>query len=790
MKAKIALIAFCLLHLFNNTSVMAQDPTFEWAYQIGGGNYDYSRSIITDNLNNVYSTGFFKDTVDIDPGIGIYNLISSGNRDIYIQKCNTNGELLWAKQIGGIQDDHSQAINIDHSGNIYIVGTFWGTVDFDPGSGNQNYTSNGGTDIFILKLDPNGNFLWVKQMGGSSSDGINALTIDTFGNIYTTGTFQGTVDFDPSINVTNLTSNGDKDIFIQKLNAYGVFQWVKKMGGLESDAGVSIATDNTGNIFTTGNFKDTVDFNPNTGINNLISSGNWDVFIQKLDTNGNFLWAKQFGGVNNDHSLSLKLDTSGNIYTTGNFKESVDFNPGTGSFNLTSIGDYDIFIQKLDNNGNFIWANRIGGISQDKCWSMDLDALGNIYTTGFFREAVDFDPGLGTAFLFSTSGGTDTYIQKLNNNGELIWAKKIGGIYFDEGQEITVDNADNIYLTGDFEGVADFDPGTGISNLTSVGNKDAYVLKLSQCYPDPFDFDLAALPNLTHQCLVDTLNAPTASNGCHTFSGTTSTSFPISTLGTTVVTWTYDDGNGTSISQNQQVIVTGDVTSPEPDSTSLPALSALCEIPTVDAPTAVDNCSGALTATSSVSFPLTDQSINQIVWTFDDGNGNTSTQNQAINWTTMDLSTSLNNFTISASNSNATYQWLNCDNGYSPISGENNASFTATANGNYAVELIENGCVDTSDCVSITTIGVNEFEQTIKLVVYPNPSSDVFNLTFEDIIEHGTLTITDIQGKLVQEKTIDNTSSTSIHLKDEVAGVYLLTLRTQNSQKTWELIKK
>lgn len=791
MKAKIALIAFCLLHLFKNTTVMAQDPTFEWVGQIGGGNNDDSRSIAVDSSGNVYTIGRYRDSTDVDPGSDVFNLISNGEIDIFIQKLDVNGNFVWAKNIGGEDNDLGLSITLDHLGNIYTTGSFGDTVDFDPGTGTSNLISNGNRDIFIQKLNSNGDFIWAKQLGGSSYDEGVEIKTDNIGNVYITGVFSETVDFDPGPGITNLISNGDKDIFIQKLDAQGNFIWAKQMGGTLADVGTSIIVDDTGNVYTSCTFKDTVDFDPGIGISNLISMGSYDMAIQKLDSNGNFIWVKQMGGIDYDRIQTLTLDNNGNIYSTGSFQDTVDFDPGNGITNLIA-SDKDIFIQKLDNNGNFVWAKQMGGIYLDQGESITLDNDGNIYSTGQFRYIVDFDPGSGVANMTSTSAGNsiDAYIQKLDNNGNFIWAKQINGTYNDNGHQIVVDHLDNIYVTGIFEQTSDFDPGTGVANLTSAGFRDSYVLKLSQCYPDPFNFDLAALPNLTHQCLVDTLNAPTASNGCHTFSGTTSTSFPISTLGTTVVTWTYDDGNGTSISQNQQVIISGDVTSPEPDSTSLPALSAFCEVPTVDAPTAVDNCSGALTATSSVSFPFTDQSINQIVWTFDDGNGNTSTQNQVINWTGMDLSTSLNNFTISASNSNATYQWLNCDNGYSPISGENNISFTATANGNYAVELIENGCVDTSECVSITTIGVNEFEQTIKLVVYPNPSSDVFNLTFKDGIKHGTLSITDIQGKLVQEKTIDNTSSTSINLKDEVAGVYLLTLRTKTSQKTLELIKE
>jgi len=142
---------------------------------------------------------------------------------------------------------------------------------------------------------------WAKQMGSSDSNYSTAITVDNMGNVYTTGTFQGTIDFDPGPGVFNLTSidvyNGG-DIFIQKLDASGNFIWAKKMGGVAWDKSNSIAVDNFGNVYTTGAFIATVDFDPGPGTLNLVSVSFDDIFIQKLDASGNLLWVKQMGGVN------------------------------------------------------------------------------------------------------------------------------------------------------------------------------------------------------------------------------------------------------------------------------------------------------------------------------------------------------------------------------------------------------------------------------------------------------------------------------------------------------------
>jgi len=191
------------------------------------------------------------------------------------------------------------------------------------------------------------NFEWAKQLGGVSSDVGSSIAVDAFGNVYTTGYFQGTADFDPGPGAFNLTSAGGGDIFISKLDASGNFVWAKQMGGTSEDVGYSIAVDASGNVFTTGYFEGTADFDPGPGTFNLTSAGNTDIFISKLDASGNFVWAKQLGGTDYDSGVSIALDTSGNVYTTGWFQGTVDFDPGPGTFNLTSAGNSDIFVHKM-----------------------------------------------------------------------------------------------------------------------------------------------------------------------------------------------------------------------------------------------------------------------------------------------------------------------------------------------------------------------------------------------------------------------------------------------------------
>lgn len=175
---------------------------------MGGTLYDHGYGIALDGLGNVYTTGHFKDTCDFDPGVGTFDLISAGLDDIFISKLDILGNFVWAKQIGESSTDVGTSIVVDDSGNVYSAGYFYGVADFDPGSGTTNLTSAGAYDEFVLKLNTSGNFIWAKNMGGMATDIAKSIAVDVAGNVYTTGQFQGTADFDPNSGILNLTSAG------------------------------------------------------------------------------------------------------------------------------------------------------------------------------------------------------------------------------------------------------------------------------------------------------------------------------------------------------------------------------------------------------------------------------------------------------------------------------------------------------------------------------------------------------------------------------------------------------
>lgn len=466
----------------------AQDVNLEWANSIGGPFDDYSSSITVDASENIYVTGHFEGTVDFDPGIAAFNLTANGGTDFFIQKLDANGEFIWARSIGGISYESGYAITTDADGNIYATGEYRDTVDFDPGTTSFNLVSTGETDIYILKLDGNGDFIWAKSIGGAANENVKSITIDLSGDVYVTGFYRDAVDFDPSAATYHLTSNGEVDVYILKLNANGNLIWAKSMGGPSMDFGNDIITDSSGDVYVTGYFSLTADFNPNAATFNLTSNGEADIFIQKLDTNGDFIWAKSLGAAGWDSGNAIATDASDNLYVTGSYYMTVDFDPGASIFNLTSSGEADVFIQKLAANGDLIWAKSLGGQKWDYGHAIASDDNEHVYIAGNF-SSLDYNPGSSNLSLIS-NGSYDVFIQKLNANGDLIWAKSVGGQQSDMLNSIATDASSNIYLTGTFTYTVDFDPGASSNNLTSDGSDDIFVLKLSQSYAGIEENDL------------------------------------------------------------------------------------------------------------------------------------------------------------------------------------------------------------------------------------------------------------------------------------------------------------
>ncbi len=463
----------------------AQPVHFEWAKALGSTADDQGNSVAVDKSGNVYTTGYFSGRLDFDSGSDSFYLASNGGFDIFILKLDANGDFVWAKTIGGSADDLGNSICLDTAGNIIITGSFQGRVDFNPDTTRKFLNSLGRTDAFVAKFKSNGIFKWAKQLGGKSDDQANSVATAISGKIYATGYFSDTVLFNTGMSITRFVARGGTDIFVIKIDTNGTFVWMKAMSGTSNEAGNSITVDKSEIVYTTGYFLGLVDFNPGTATFNLTSFGDADIFVSKLDVNGNYVWAKQLGGKTKDVGNGIIIDASVNVITTGYFTGAADFDPGTAAVNLTSNGNSDIFISKLTTAGVYIWAKQIGSTGTDAGLSIATDANSSIYTSGGFQATTDFDPG-STSYTLTSAGGDDVFMSKLSSSGTFLWARNIGGGQNDMGYGIFVNTSKNVYTTGNYSLRSDFDPSKDSFNITSNGSLDIFVQKMAICSSSSF----------------------------------------------------------------------------------------------------------------------------------------------------------------------------------------------------------------------------------------------------------------------------------------------------------------
>ncbi len=475
----IATISSILL-LFTVTAV-SQTVKLAWANVMHGDSYDVCQALALDKENNVYAAGYYSTTVDFDAGPGVFNLTSANAEDIFLSKYDSTGKLIWAKTIGDFRYQAIYAMTIDTAQNIYTTGIFFGSTDFDPGPGADVLTSAGNEDIFVCKYDKHGNFIWARRFGGVTNDFCNSIITDKQGGVYFSGYFEATADFDPGPGTFNLTSAGSTDIYICKLSSFGNFIWAKRIGGPSSDAAYSIGLDEQNNVYCTGFYWQTVDFDPGPGTHELSSDAFGDGFILKLNSAGSFVNAGRMGGNSRVRCISLKLDKTDHIYITGHFDGDADFDIGAGTTMLSSpIDDDDVFVAKYDLDFNLIWVKQIGGPSFQKVFAIDADAADNIYITGHYNGTADFDPGPGDHSLTSL-GDPDAFVLKLTPTGEFVWVAEATGDFYGSGYALKVDQSYNVYVGGTFEGTKDFDPGPDEVKFTSAGQSEIFLIKLQQC---------------------------------------------------------------------------------------------------------------------------------------------------------------------------------------------------------------------------------------------------------------------------------------------------------------------
>lgn len=491
MKKLLLLALFICLQKINAQS-------WQWSYSFGCYNDSaYGHSIAHDAQNNCIITGNFVETVDFDPG-PFSTILGTTNTSLgYVAKYDATGNFLWAFSIGSSTAHYADVKSVctDGAGNIFITGVFLGTIDFDPGSATHAlvgvYARNG--DIFLAKYDANGNYLWAHNYGGSGNygNGGNNVATDKNGNVFVTGGFQGTTDFNPGSGVNNLTSTSYFDAFLAKYDAAGNYIWAFNIPGATSNyqrtQGLSV--DSAGNAYLSGYLKSSADFDPGAGTHTLTINGYQDMFLAKYTAAGNYDWAFNIGTASQSaQALSSAIDANNNVFVTGFFRGTMDFNPGAASNYIASHTTYgDIFLAKYDSAGNYLWAKDMGSTGPHYNFGFGVATDGNnAFVTGCFGGTADFDPSANTVNLAALSA-SDIFLASYDGGGNYLWAFNLGSststatYYGNMGYNVTANQSGDVWLTGWIQGQGtDMDPGPGVYNIdVQPGEQDILMAKYS-----------------------------------------------------------------------------------------------------------------------------------------------------------------------------------------------------------------------------------------------------------------------------------------------------------------------
>lgn len=434
-----------------------------WSRGFGDATGQYARAVAVDADGNVIVAGQMEGSVDF--GGGPLEATGTG-ADAFVAKLDRFGAHLWSKRFPGEGNQFVMAVDVDAAGDIVVAGRAFGRIDLGGGV----LASRGRDDVFVAKLDGEGNHLWSKIFGGPGEDRCDRIAVTASGGVLVAGAFQDAIDFGTG----PLESAGMRDAFVLELGPGGETLRALRAGGAGDDHAHAIAADAEGNVIAAGHFSGAIEL----GGPELTSAGLTDIFVVKLGPGGEHLWSARFGGAGADEAHDLAVDpTSGDLVLTGTFTTTLDFTGGEGE-PLVSAGGRDLFVARLSPDGGHVLSRRFGDAEDQLLTdfetgaraSVAVDAEGNLLLTGPLFGAADFGGGPRRS-----KGKTDVYLVKLDAKGAHVDSALFGDASTQVGLDVAVGEGGAALIAGRFYGSIDF--GQGV--LSGAGQGDAFVAKLS-----------------------------------------------------------------------------------------------------------------------------------------------------------------------------------------------------------------------------------------------------------------------------------------------------------------------
>lgn len=728
MKKLLQLLAIAIV-VFPSV-VFAQIPTYAWGTSLPGTSATYVRSVAVDDLGDVYYVGEFQGTIDCDPGTGTFNLTSNGGVDAFLIKLDKNGVFQFAYNIGGTSNDYAYAVAVDSSSTVSVAGNFGGTVDLDPTTGVQSKTSAGLSDVFLVRFNGStGSYLQGFSIGGTGTESTVGLTIGKDKSVIWVGQFNSaTLDLNPWGSGTfNVTNAGGYDGFMVRMDNFGLFHSAFSIGGTGNDFIAGAAAGQDSSFTLTGGFSTTADFDPSSGTVNLTSAGNSDLFMAHYDKNSAYSWALKVGGSTADIGRAICSDKQSNIYVTGYVTGTVDLDPGTGVQSHAGDGLGNVVIYKFDPTGTLTWVKTLSTFGTDRAYAIGVDGNGKVYTVGTTDSDMDMDPGSGTALQYANY--EDGFISCLDKDGNYVHGRFFTTsttAFNDAAYAICVKTAAQVMIGGWFDdGTIDLDPTAGTSSFTASVN-DGFITRYNYCLPTS--------ETLTH-------------SGCDAIdvNGTIYTS-----SGTYVQTLMNKGGCDSTLTLNLTIY----------SSSSAGVYTGGCD----------SLVAGAVTYYTSGTY----------IQNFTTVNGCDSIVTYYVTSHHVDSSVVQSGDTLTAVAAGMAYQWVDCNAGYSPISGATSQQFIPSVSGSYAVIVspISVACYDTSACFPMTVVD-NERTLQTQLQVYPNPATDHLDIRLPSLTADATIRLMDVDGREVMNGTLPVTGSTTLRLSILPSGIYFLHVVTE-----------
>jgi hypothetical protein len=437
-------------------TLSAQSPNWQWVNSYGEWNTDSANDMVTDPMGNIYTTGTIGSSVNFGS-----TYLDGANGGAFIAKHYPDGSLAWAVNCG----NNGYGIALDTDNNVYVVGDFEGTKVF----GINTLVSAGITDVFVAKLNGDGEWQWAVRAGSDTYDYPKKITVDSLGNAYILGMGNNTMYFG------DYTVTGSWKCYVAKVNAAGVWQWANYHTGVNYNSEMDIAIDTNDVVYVTATVFGAVSFGTYS-----FSSNHFDVLVSKLDTAGNFVGYYRSTGSAPENAEAITIAADGSVYVSGYFYTQLG-SPLFGTLVPPALGVNTLFIAKLSNEGSWVWVRSAGtgGTAQsNKGYALDTDSEGNVYMTGTFT----YDGIFGGTTLTSY-GSIDLYVASLDNSGNWRWAEHAGcNNDADYGLGISVTGVDNVYVCGSYRHTGIFGD---ISVATTVDNwySDIFIAKFG--YPGP-----------------------------------------------------------------------------------------------------------------------------------------------------------------------------------------------------------------------------------------------------------------------------------------------------------------